>query len=297
MDAVLKKSLEAIESSLASLLESVTVDDPSSDAALALVAADDDLSSSLEQLVVHQTNHQKLLHLRALSSALDSELSTLLTTLSQARIELQSTTTTVFPAHARQVEYDALLSYATKISKFTRPPTHLKSQPQPADPTASTETSSSTALVLKSADVNGNNATKDGGVDGSSANNAAGAGAGETTGNAATRPTAEDIAMLDPTAGMPFVPWPTEEIMRRGILANMGSMETMPDAAAGQEAEPGAAEPDTTGEVAPPTGGSRQMSDADRERAREEAARREAERKQKEQEVFQGLDLYDPDSD
>ncbi|KAK6518569.1 hypothetical protein TWF506_005705 [Arthrobotrys conoides] len=292
MDAVLKKSLEAIESSLALLLESVTVDDPSSDAASALVAADDDLSSSLEQLVVHQTNHQKLLHLRALSSALDSELSTLLTTLSQARTELQATTTTVFPAHSRKVEYDALLSYATKISKFTRPPTHLKSQSQQSEPT---EAASSTALVLKSADVNGNNATKDGNADVAGVNNAAGT--GETTGNAATRPTAEDIAMLDPTAGMPFVPWPTEDIMRRGILANMGSMETMPDAAAGQEAEQGTAEPDASVPAAAPAGGSRQMSDADRERAREEAARREAERKQKEQEVFQGLDLYDPDSD
>ncbi|RVD85180.1 uncharacterized protein DFL_003511 [Arthrobotrys flagrans] len=295
MDAVLKKSLDAIESSLASLLDSVTVDDPSSDAAAALVAADDDLSSSLEQLVTHQTNYQRLLHLRALSSALDSELSTLLTTLSQARTELQSTTTTVFPSHSRQVEYEALLSYATKISKFTRPPTHLKSSPQ-AEPTTTAE-ASSTALVLKSADVNGNNVPKDDGAEGSGVNNTAGTGAGETTGNAATRPTAEDIAMLDPTAGMPFVPWPTEDIMRRGILANMGSMETMPDATAGKETDQGTTEGDATVQAAAPSGGSRQMSDADRERAREEAARREAERKQKEQEVFQGLDLYDPDSD
>ncbi|KAK6342538.1 hypothetical protein TWF718_007942 [Orbilia javanica] len=306
MDAVLKKSLDAIEASLASLLDSVTVDDPSSDAAAALVAADDDLSSSLEQLVIHQTNYQRLLHLRALSSALDSELSTLLTTLSQARTELQSATTTVFPSHARQVEYDALLSYATKISKFTRPPTHLKSQPQ-TDATANTTTNnnattttnntteSSTALVLKSSDVNGNGASKEGNTSNAGANATV-----ESTGNAATRPTAEDIAMLDPTAGMPFVPWPTEEIMRRGILANMGSLEALPDAAAaaaGQQADQGTTEVDTAGQAAAPSGGSRQMSEADRERAREEAARREAERKQREQEVFQGLDLYDPDSE
>ncbi|KAK6503670.1 hypothetical protein TWF481_008673 [Arthrobotrys musiformis] len=293
MDAVLKKSLDAIESSLAALLESVTVDDPSSDAAAALVAADDDLSSSLEQLVAHQTNHQRLLHLRALSSALDSELSTLLTSLSQARTELQSTTTTVFPSHSRQVDYDALLSYATKISKFTRPPTHLRSQPQ----TEPTNTDASTALVLKP-DVNGNSLGKDGGAEGSGGNAAGAAGGGEPTGNAATRPTAEDIAMLDPTAGMPFVPWPTEEIMRRGILANIGSIEAIPDTAAGQAADQGTADGDAAaGQTAGPSGGNRQISEADRERAREEAARREAERKQIEQEVFQGLDLYDPDSD
>ncbi|KAK6515729.1 hypothetical protein TWF281_004320 [Arthrobotrys megalospora] len=292
MDAVLKKSLDAIESSLASLLESVAVDDPSSNAAAALVAADDDLSSSLEQLVTHQTNHQRLLHLRALSSALDSELSVLLTTLSQARTELQSTPTTVFPAHSRQVEYDALLSYATKISKFTRPPTHLKSQAQTTPESAE----ASTALVLKS-DANGNNntTTTAGGAAGSSGANAAGA--GESTGNAATRPTAEDMAMLDPTAGMPFAPWPSEDVMKRGILANMGYMEVVPDAAATQEAGQATAGGDAAGRATAPGGGDRQMSDADKERVKEEAARREAERKQKEQEVFQGLDLYDPDSD
>ncbi|KAK6331501.1 hypothetical protein TWF730_004583 [Orbilia blumenaviensis] len=323
MDAVLKKSLDAIEVSLASLIDSVANDDPSADAAAALVAADDDLSSSLEQLVIHQTNHQRLLHLRALSSALDSELSTLLTTLSHARTELQSAPTTVFPANARPVEYDALLSYATKISKFTRPPTHLRSQPAPPPPTgtydaAATQTTgdaaaagsstqqagSSTALVLKS-DINGNNNNINTATSGG-ANPPNTTTAEPTTGNAATRPTAEDIAMLDPTAGMPFVPWPTEEIMKRGILANMGSLEAMADAAANAAPPEAAQNADntaavaaaTTAQTAAPAGGERQvMSEADKERAREEAARREAERRQKEQEVFQTLDLYVSDSD
>ncbi|KAF3927849.1 hypothetical protein ABW20_dc0103346 [Dactylellina cionopaga] len=297
MDAVLKKSLDAIELSLAALLESVSVDDPSADAAAALVAADDDLSSSLDQLVTHQTNYQRLLHLRALSSALDSELSSLLTTLSQARAELLATPTTVFPSNSRQVEYDALLSYATKISKFTRPPTHLK-QGQPA--AAATSESSSTALVVAKPEANGNNSTAEAGTRTAGANSAAGAaGTGESSGNAATRPTAEDIAMLDPSANMPFAPWPSEEVMKRGILANMGYPDAMPTtAAAGQPGE--GAPVAATSEAAPAMasgGGDRQMTDADRERAREEAARREAERKAKEQEVFQGLDLYQSDSD
>ncbi|KAK6527803.1 hypothetical protein TWF694_004783 [Orbilia ellipsospora] len=295
MDAVLKRSLDAIESSLASLLESVSADDPSADAAIALIAADDDLSSSLQQLVTHQTNHQRLLHLRSLSSALDSELSTLLTTLSQARTELLATPNTTFPSHSRQVEYDALLSYATKISKFTRPPTHLKQQAQSAP-------SQSTALIVKP-ETNGNNGTGENAGEAGSTGDATAAAAGnaENKGNAATRPTAEDIAMLDPSANMPFAPWPSEEIMKRGILANMGYMDTVPDAAA-TGGPPGegaaAAPPDGAGHAVPSGSGTeRQMTDADRERAREEAARREAERKAKEQEVFQGLDLYDPDSD
>ncbi|EPS35464.1 hypothetical protein H072_11133 [Dactylellina haptotyla CBS 200.50] len=288
MDAVLKRSLDAIESSLASLLESVSADDPSADAAAALVAADDELSSSLEQLVTHQKNHQNLLHLRALSSALDAELSSLLTTLSSARTELLATPTTIFPPNSRQVQYDALLSYATKISKFTRPPTHLKQQGQGATPP-------STALVVKS-ETNGNNAASEGAAGNTSGD--ATAGAGESTGNAATRPTAEDIAMLDPSANMPFAPWPSEDVMKRGILANMGYMDTVPDAAAGDQPSEGAPAAPTEG-AAPGVvpSADRQMTDADRERAREEAARREAERKAKEQEVFQGLDLYDPDSD
>ncbi|KAF3925490.1 hypothetical protein AA313_de0202775 [Arthrobotrys entomopaga] len=298
MDTVLKRSLDAIESSLASLLESVSADDPSTDAAAALVAADDDLSSSLQQLVAHQTNHQRLLHLRSLSSALDSELSTLLTTLSQARTELLATPNTTFPSHSRQVEYDALLSYATKISKFTRPPTHLKQQAQSAVP--------STALVVKTV-VNGDNRTGETTGDAGNVTNAAAAagGSSENKGNAATRPTAEDIAMLDPSANMPFAPWPSEEIMKRGILANMGYMDTVPDGAAatatgGQPSEsaPAAGVSDGAGHAIPSGSGTeRQMTDADRERAREEAARREAERKAKEQEVFQGLDLYQSDSD
>ncbi|KAK6355444.1 hypothetical protein TWF696_004541 [Orbilia brochopaga] len=283
MNAVLLKSLDAIEASLAGLLESIAVDDPSAGAAAALVAADDAFSASLTQLVTHQTNHQRLLHLRALSAALDSELSALLTTLSAARAELLSAPTSIFPEHARPVEYGALLSYANKISKFTRPPTHLK----PATTTATTATAAtasgdSTSTSVVKADSNGAN------VDPAKP---------EGTGNAATRPTAEDIALLDPSANMPFAPWPSEEIMKRGILANLGYLDAVPDAAAAETStQPDSAQPQAAS--AAPTGNAdRQPTAADRERQREEIARREAERKAKEQEVFQGLDLYDPDSD
>ncbi|KAF3928531.1 hypothetical protein ABW21_db0204502 [Orbilia brochopaga] len=278
MNAVLLKSLDAIEASLAGLLESIAVDDPSGDAAAALIAADDAFSTNLTQLVTHQTNHQRLLHLRALSAALDTELSALLTTLSAARADLLSAPTSVFPEHARPVEYGALLSYANKISKFTRPPTHLK--PATTAPTAAPEDGSSTAVVK----VDTNGVTTDPAEP-------------ETTGNAATRPTAEDIALLDPSANMPFAPWPSEEIMKRGVLANLGYLDAAPDAAAAEtstQPDPAQAQAAT---AAPAGNADRQMSAADRERAREEAARREAERKAKEQEVFQGLDLYDPDSD
>ncbi|KAF3935108.1 hypothetical protein ABW19_dt0204254 [Dactylella cylindrospora] len=283
MNSVLQKSLNAIESSLASLLESVASDDPSAEAAAALVAADDDLSSSLEQLVTHQTNHQRLLHLRALSSALDSELSALLTNLSQARSELLSAPSTVFPSHSRQVDYDTLLSYATKISKFTRPPTHFTHNATPA-----AGTGTSTALVKT--EPNGNTTTEGG--------TGATAGGGEGSANAATRPTAEDLAMLDPTANMPFAPWPSEDVMKRGILANMGYPDAVPAAGQDQTGEGGqaaASSGDAAGPVA--VGGDRHMSDADKERLKEEAARKEAERKAKEQEVFHSLGLYDPDSD
>lgn len=51
MNAQLQKSFDAIETALATLIESVSNNDPSPNAALALVAADDDLSSGLEQRI------------------------------------------------------------------------------------------------------------------------------------------------------------------------------------------------------------------------------------------------------
>lgn len=157
---------------------------------------------------------------------------------------------------------------------------------------------SSTALVK--ADVNGD--VPAGGA-------AAGAGAtatnkpaeGEGSTNAKTQPTAEDIALLDPSANISFVPWPSEDVMKRGVLANMAYLESVPDGAAADAAGEGGAAPGGEQAMAeggqPGPSGRPQMSDADKQKAREEAERKEAERKAREQEVVSGFDLYDPDSD
>jgi len=118
--------------------------------------------------------------------------------------------------------------------------------------------------------------------------------------------------MLDPSANFPFAPWPSEEVMTRGLLARLEyvgdfleleqQLRQQQSQGAGEVAESqeniqnqSAASSDgqkfnsyTSHEVA-------SMSDADILKAREAAARREADRQAKEAEVFQGLDLYDPD--
>lgn len=176
---------------------------------------------------VHQQNYQKILSLRATSEALDRQLTELLETLSKARKEVLSVPLTNFPishgipdflmlqieqSNANQVAevpYDELLAYARKISKYTRPPQPSKySHVPPID-------SASISANISNLSENTNNG------DSVQADTQA------PTRSLPLGLSEEDVTALHPSSQIPFTPWPSEEVMKRGALSHMAYEEEL----------------------------------------------------------------------
>lgn len=186
-----------------------------------------------------------------------------------------------------EIPYDELLTYARKISKYTQPPNARSQQPPPQAGTDDT---------APPAD-------------------------GEARPRVNVGLTNDEAAALDPSSRVVFTPWPSEEIMRRGALAQIafsgeGIVTNKPLEQPVNGANGGAAaaaevkaeqqvdgEGETlmngaSGEATVGQGGQGQgqgvvvqsypVRDVERERrAREE----------QHSQAFFGLDLYDPDED
>ncbi|PWW74600.1 hypothetical protein C7212DRAFT_283152 [Tuber magnatum] len=198
MNAIVQKSFDNLETSLATLVESVASYNPSPAAARAVIAADDGLVESLDQLGEHQQGYQKILALREVSETLDKQLIGLLEGLSEARKELSRVPGTVFEESHGAVPYDELLTYARKISKYTRPPQSSKFTQ--ADPSGS----------------GGDKPEQNNGEASQQSQRSLPLGLSE-----------EDVSALDPSSQLQFTPWPSEEVMKRGALSQMGYEEEL----------------------------------------------------------------------
>ncbi|KAH7390613.1 mediator complex, subunit Med4 [Pyrenochaeta sp. MPI-SDFR-AT-0127] len=130
MDTVLVEQFERVEKALGALVDSIAAYNPSPQAALDLVAADDDLAQGLDQLARHQANHARIQALRAEADALDEQLKSSVEKLATLRHELFETPATTFPETSRAVPFDELLQYANYISKHTVPPTYRERVPE-----------------------------------------------------------------------------------------------------------------------------------------------------------------------
>lgn len=105
-----------------------------------------------------------------------------------------------------EVPYNELLTYARKISKYTRPPQSSKYPQTPVVDHASLQTDSSNTIN------NGDSVQGESG--------------------AATRLlplglSEADVTALDPSSQMLFTPWPSEEVMKRGALSHMAYEEEL----------------------------------------------------------------------
>lgn len=186
----------------------------------------------------HQTNYTKILSLRETSAALDLQIKETLTLLTDTRRALINTPSTVFPEHTNPVSYSELLSYARRISKFTLPSTYRESEAPLADSNGAAGQGSSTPKESKSEpQTNGTNtpvaATNGSGTDtqmsgtgtadtveGATPSNGALQTSRDTTTSSTSLP--ENWAQyLNSSAEIPFIPWPTEEAIRRGALASI----------------------------------------------------------------------------
>jgi len=134
----------------------------------------------------HQQATQRILTLTETSNALDDHLTSLLTTLSEARLQLLSVPSTKFSAKPREVSYTELLAYASKISKYSRPsnPAAFRKHASAVLPQPPEEGKEKEEPPLGMSE--------------------------------------EEFTSLDPSGNLQFTPWPNEILMRQGALQAVG---------------------------------------------------------------------------
>lgn len=179
-------------------------------------------------VAIHHANYARILSLRQTADALDNNIKSTLRLLAETRKELldipgpQSSN-----PQSRDVRVDELLSYAKFISKTTVPPTFrrpipkdiLSSGTQPStveDAPTQQQTQIANGMATPTA-ANPSTATDD-----TQPTTAAAAAATSNIGlNTLTQETKD---MLDPLSKLPFVPWPSQDIIRMGALAAIQGM-------------------------------------------------------------------------
>ncbi|KAI9755418.1 MAG: hypothetical protein M1835_000825 [Candelina submexicana] len=281
MNNILQVQFQRVETALNALIDSITTFSPSPAAALDLLSADDDLSKGLEELSIHQANHLRILSLRQTTETLDNSIRADLTLLASTRKELLATPATVFPPSSRDVPYNELLSYAKRISKFTVPPTFRPPLPQAQE--APSEPPKQIVTV-----TNGGTTTPA----------AAPAEPSKEGGMGVSALQSGEVQWLDIASQIPFVPWPNEDIIRRGALAQIQQMieqgqdpGLIPTAPANEEEEKRNAEEEEA------TSHEREAADARKGEVAVSGAPVGGQARVEKPQVFSGLDLYDPDEE
>lgn len=260
MNEAIESQLDRVETALTTLINSIASYNPSIPAAEVLLVADDQLRIGLHQLAIHQRNHSRILNLHQRIAERNEQITSTVTSLADARNDLLSTPTSLPAKDTRSVPYTELLNYAKRISRQTIPPTLRPKpapeiQPSPVPPT-----------------VNG----------ASEPVNEIGEG-GRGMGTEALED--EERKWLEPLMQIPFVPWVSEDVMKRGALAQIqGMLERGEDPTETKEVKADQSEDD--------------MEELQDEIGLADEKVRTGERQIRKEDkpaVFGGLDLYDPD--
>ena len=169
--------------------------------------------------------------LSATSSELDTQIRETLSLLTKTRSELLATPSTNYPSSTNPVSYSELLSYARRISKFTLPPNYREPEAQteqaeagintPKESKSETQTNGTTTPVAATNGVDSQTHLATAmEIDGATP----AATQSQTQTSQATSTAKTNTAMwsqyLNP-ADAQFVPWPSEETIRRGALASI----------------------------------------------------------------------------
>lgn len=199
--------------------------------------------------------------------------------MSTTRQEILATPATPLPASARNVPAEELLAYAKRISKFTVPPTARRA-PLAAE---GEKEDAAAAEANASATPNGDAAEQQ--QDGEK---------GGDAGVALTALQPHESQWVNPELPPWFIPWPSDETIRRGGLAVLqaGGVEVDVPMGVDEEEEGGAREE----EVEKKRSKGDEAEPAKTQAAAVEPARQQAV-EEKKPAVFRGLDLYDPDDD
>ncbi|KAK8106481.1 hypothetical protein PG999_009840 [Apiospora kogelbergensis] len=212
MDKVVDVRFERMEKALANLVDSIAKYTPSAHSSTELSAASTDLAKGLEELQTHQRNYARIQQLRAVSAGLDGQIKDTLVQLAQARKELKSTSTTVFPEKGTYpIDYTELLNYGRHIAKTTVPPSGVANAPTNSVPPTQPESAVESAAPTPGGTPNGVASAPNGALDQLSGQ--------QTTNSTALPDNIKDS--LNPLAGAIFVPFPSEAHIRNGALAQL----------------------------------------------------------------------------
>lgn len=184
-----------------------------------------------------------------------------------------------------------LLDYARRISRYTVPPTF-----RPPIPTAKPQDTAQ-SQPTDSASTNGASAEKHSQAPPTASPN------GQTQGEGigVSSLDQKEVQWLDPLNQIPFVPWPSEDVIRQGALAQLqvlteqGVDPSSITVRTGDEAkeEEDAMVVDNPRDTA--TYG--RVSDNAKLESRSGLPGQQVERREEKPKVFGGLDLYDPDEE
>lgn len=241
-------------------------------------------------MTLHQGYYARILRLRETVDNLNQRITASLSSLADVRKELLATPATVFSQDQRNVPYAELLEYASRINKYTIPPT-LR---QPV-PVLQAEDTAQTQQLANSLPSNGSgvSAEKSGTSPVVLSLNAQAHGEGIGVSSLDQK----EVQWLDPLSTQaPFVPWPSEDVIRRGALAQIQLMleqgqdpNNVITSTSGEETEPASGDDaivvDQPGTI---------VADLETPVGRVTQVERIMEEKPK---VFAGLDLYDPDEE
>lgn len=171
-----------------------------------------------QSVAIHQANYARILSLRQTAETLDENIKATLRTLVETRKELLSIPARRDAVGIRETTYSDVLKYGKFISKTTVPPTFRGNAPKDIlnfmQPTVDPSLTQIT---------NGMATPAGAGPDGEGSQHPA-----EGLGVSTLSQDAKD--MLDPLSKLPFVPWPSQDIIRMGALAHIqGMLETGTD--------------------------------------------------------------------
>jgi len=123
MDKELDGRFERLEKALATMIDSLSKNNPSTKLAQDLVAAETELLEGLKLLEAHQNNHARIQQLRQSTEQADAQIKDIISSLWKMRQELTSVQTSPIPKGAKfQFTTGELLDFARRISRNTLPP-------------------------------------------------------------------------------------------------------------------------------------------------------------------------------
>ena len=264
MNNIIQGQLDRVETALTALIESIASYNPSVPTTNNLLAADDQLRKGLKQLTQHQQNHVRILDLHDKITRQNTQITTTLKSLADARSDLLSIPVSLPTKESRSVPYAELLDYAKRISRNTIPPTFRPPPPAPleAQPASTPQVANGSADTLAKPGENG-------------------------TGKGTEALEDVERIWLEPLKQIPFVPWVTDDIIKMGALNQIQAMVERGEDPAKVGTEE-IKEADQMGESVEGVQNEGAAQEINRRRERQP-------KKQQEEQVFGGLDLFDPD--